>query len=300
MNSKLHRVSKGIRFAKSLAKGLNRGDFFPSDGRKVPSPAPQGTTEEKPTGGLIPRLRGEAGWFMRSHHRIGIPGIQRPIQVLHLTDVHIRTPCEWLDQLCEALADETPDLVAITGDVVTKGWTQESVEQFLSAIPEAPLGRFAVLGNWEHWTGADPETWTRLCSAHGIEVLNNRWVQREDLFIAGTDDWLSGCPDIDSALNGIPPDAPTLVLTHSPGFFPEISTHGIHLALSGHSHGGQVRIPIIGALWVPRGTEDLVAGWYEENGSHLFVSRGIGWSIAPVRLWCPPELASIQLLPTED
>ncbi len=67
--------------------------------------------------------------------------------------------------------------------------------------------------------------------------------------------------------------------------------------LSGHSHGGQFRLPGVGALFVPRATGAYVAGWYEQDGTHLFVNRGIGWSIAPLRLWCPPELAEIQLVP---
>jgi predicted MPP superfamily phosphohydrolase len=211
--------------------------------------------------------------------------------------VHIRKRCEWLDQLCQALENESPDLVAITGDIVTKGWTKEAVLQFLDALPAAPLGRAAVMGNWEHWSGADLETWQGICHSRDVELLNNRWIQRDDLVIAGTDDWLSGSPDLDASLEDAPSDLPVLALTHSPGLFPEISKRRVHLVLSGHSHGGQVRIPFLGALWVPRGTEDLVAGWYQENDAHLFVSRGVGWSIAPIRLWCPPELATIEMVP---
>ena len=71
----------------------------------------------------------------------------------------------------------------------------------------------------------------------------------------------------------------------------------MHLVLAGHSHGGQVRVPGLGALWVPRGTGPYVAGWYEQDGSHLFVSRGAGWSIAPLRWGCPAEIALLELRP---
>jgi predicted MPP superfamily phosphohydrolase len=242
-------------------------------------------------------MRGEVSWFGKSQHQLQVKNLKRRIKILHLTDVHIRSPCEWLDQLCDVLKRESPDLIAITGDVVTKGWTPDAVSQFFQALPECPLGRVAVLGNWEHWSGADPDTWGSLCSAHGVQLLNNHWIQREGLVIAGTDDWLSGDPDIDRALAKVPESMPVLVLTHSPGLFPVLAQREVDLVLSGHSHGGQVRLPILGALWVPKGTDDLVAGWYEDRGSHLFVSRGIGWSIAPLRLWCPPEMALIELIP---
>ena len=291
-------IANGLKFSRSLLRGLGRGDFFPADSRRVPSQAPQGSSEEPSHGGFFKRIREESGWFLRSSHRVSIPNLKTNIRILHLTDVHIREQCDWLDELCQALRNEQPDLIAITGDVVTKGWTEAAVHQFFSALPDAPLGRFAVMGNWEHWAGADVNRWDAISSEHNVELLQNRWVEREGLVIAGTDDWLAGTPDIEASLSGRPTNTPLLLLTHSPGYFDHLPRREIDIVLSGHSHGGQFRLPFLGALWVPKGTGERVAGWYEEDNCHLFVSRGIGWSIAPVRLWCPPEMATIRLIPS--
>ena len=291
------RFSSSMAFARSLSAGLKRGDFFPTGGRVPPQPAPGGSQEPSQRGGLLARIRGEFNWFSRSAHRITLPGLSHSVRVLHLTDIHIRKVSPWLNQLCEEVSKEQPDLVVITGDVVTKGWTEKAVRQFFGALPPARLGCFAVMGNWEHWSGAHLERWRTICADFGIELLQNRWVQRDELFIAGTDDWLSGKPDLNRALKDIPEGSPVLLLTHSPGFFDEISARNVSLTLSGHSHGGQVCIPLLGSLWVPAGTSNHVAGWYHQQESHLFVSRGIGWSIAPLRLWCSPEIPVIDLCP---
>lgn len=243
------------------------------------------------------RVQEECGWFTETVHRLAVPGLSRPVEILHLTDVHLREHTPWVDDLAARLRSLSPDLVAITGDVVTRGWTRDAVDRFLEAVPEAPLGRWAVMGNWEYWAEAPPPLWREVLRDHGVRLLMDEWAEAGPLVVAGTDDQLAGEPDPHGALGGRPAGRPTLVLTHSPAYFPQLVAPDVPLVLAGHSHGGQVRLPLLGAFWVPRGTDAYIAGWYREEQSHLFVSRGIGWSIAPVRLWCPPELARIQLLP---
>lgn len=280
------------RFLYSLSKGIRRGDLFPSAGRAPLGSAPGGS-ESQPT-----PLGNQVAGFVETRHRLPVAGLADPIEVLHLTDLHVRDIGPWLDGLCAALRGvEPPDLLVLTGDVVATGWTPAAIEQLLAALPPARLGRFAVMGNWEHWAGATPERWGPLLASGGVRLLRNERLDLPGLVLVGTDDHLAGVappPDL-AALH--PGDPPLLALTHSPAYAPALAGPGVALILSGHSHGGQVRLPLLGAGWVPMGTGRYVSGWYALGRTHLFVSRGVGWSIAPVRLGCAPELARIHLEP---
>lgn len=278
------------RFLYSLSKGIRRGDLFPSAGRAPLGGAPGGTTPApQPLGNQV-------GAFGESLHRVPVAGLARPVEVLHLTDLHVRDQGPWLDSLCAVLRGvRPPDLLVLTGDVVTTGWTEPAVRQLLAALPTARLGRFAVMGNWEHWAGATPERWGALLATADVQLLVNARRDLGELVLVGTDDHLAGAP---APADLVPAEGPpVLALTHSPANAPALAAPGVALVLSGHSHGGQVRLPLLGAGWVPMGTGPYVAGWYALGGTHLFVSRGLGWSIAPVRVGCPPELARIRLEP---
>ena len=284
-----------LPFLKNMSKAAGKGDFFPSKGPV--QGAPGGTRDDQPRADLITRLQAERGWFEFSHHSIAIAGLTEPLTILHLTDVHLRDVDGDLHALCHRMSQARPDLLVITGDVVTRGWTEEAVHRFLEALPPARLGRFAVMGNWEYWTGADLPTWRPLLAQHGVTLLHETWTDLGPIILAGTDDQLAGTPDPEALLADLPTDRPTVMLTHSPAFFPTLARDPVQLVLSGHSHGGQIRLPVLGALWAPRGTDRYLAGWFEQDGCHLFVSRGLGWSVAPLRLHCPPELAWITLTP---
>ena len=281
-----------LRFAISLSKGLRRGDLFGPAGRAPVAEAPGGSTSGPAPGG------NQVARFTETRHRLAVPGLVSPVEVLHLTDLHVRGPGPWLDQLCAALrAADPPDLIALTGDVVATGWTEGAVKQLLDALPAARLGRFAVMGNWEHWSGAAPDRWALLLEAGGVRLLLNERIDLPGIVLVGTDDHLAGAPTPEGLVPEGPGGPPVLALTHSPAHAPALAGPRVALILAGHSHGGQVRLPMLGAAWVPMGTGHTVAGWYTLGGTHLFVSRGIGWSIAPLRLGCAPELARIQLEP---
>lgn len=289
------RLQDSLRFARGIARAIRRGHPFPPESRRDPAPAPQGTVQDTAVGGAWSRLRTEKDQLLRAEHHLSLPGLLRPVRVLHLTDTHLRRPDPWLDQLCAAVSAERPDLVVLTGDIVTRGWVPEAVDQLLGALPPAPLGRFAVMGNWEYWGGVERPGWESRLAQHGVTLLHNRWVQAGPLVLVGIDDLLSGEPEVDRALEGLPSADPVVVLTHSPALFRVLQRPPVRLVLAGHSHAGQVRIPGLGSPFVPLGTGPYVAGWYQEAGVHLFVSRGLGWSVAPLRWYCPPELAVLEL-----
>ncbi|NOY24907.1 MAG: hypothetical protein GXP62_03455 [Oligoflexia bacterium] len=280
------------RFVHGVSKGLSLGVFFPPASRLPDGLAPGGSDQEWV---FSPRRRQISGGLVRSRHRLAIPHLTEPVRVLQLTDVHLTGPVPWLDPLCAAIAASAADLVLLTGDIVTRGWQPDTVDRFLDALPPAPLGRFAVMGNWEHWSGASPQRWAKLLSRHGITLLTDQVVHAGPIQLGGTDDLLAGSPDLGRLRTCLRQREPTLVMSHSPAAFPALAGPDIHLVLSGHSHGGQVRIPGLGAVWVPRGSGAFVSGWYQQDKTWLFVSRGLGYSIAPVRFACPAELAEITL-----
>ncbi|MEL6349510.1 MAG: metallophosphoesterase, partial [Myxococcota bacterium] len=142
-----------------------------------------------------------------------------------------------------------------------------------------------------------PAPWAEILAPFGVQLLRESWVDLGPIILAGTDDMWAGETDPEALLGTIPPDRAVLMLTHSPNLFPALVDPRVKLVLAGHTHGGQMRLPAIGAFWTPRGTGPYIGGWYQEDHTHLFVSRGLGWSVAPLRLFCSPELALIHLTP---
>lgn len=294
---KLDDLRGALRYVRGVSRGVARGHIFPAEGRLPPGLAPGGTEDPRLRMGLLSRARQEGRTFTVPVHRVPVRGLARPVEILHLTDVHLRGDDDWVRALVDVMAGLRPDLLCITGDVVAREWRPEAVERFLAGLPPAPLGRFAIMGNWEYWAKAHPEPWRARLAAHGVRLLLEEWEDLGPLVLAGTDDALAGSPEPGRVVAQLPADRPTVVLTHSPSLFPQIARPSVALVLAGHSHAGQVRLPALGSLWVPKGTGPYVAGWYEQDQSWLYVGRGVGWSIAPVRMWCPPELARIQLQP---
>jgi predicted MPP superfamily phosphohydrolase len=301
MQDRLQRILRqGVYLVRGTAKAVQVGHLFPENSRREPAPAPGGTSERRLPGERGRGWEGELRHFMHATHRLEVPGLARELRLLHLTDVHVRDADPWLASLTDHLRGFRPDAVLMTGDLVTRHWTEAGARALLDALPPAPLGRFAVMGNWEHWAGADPASWRRLLAEHDVTLLLNEAVDLGPLALAGTDDLLAGEIDIPAALAALPPDKPAIALAHSPDTFPALldaAPPSLRLVLSGHAHGGQVRLPRAGSFFVPRGTGPYVAGWFEERGVHLFVSRGIGWSLAPLRLGCTPEIAELVCSP---
>ncbi|HKQ96336.1 MAG TPA: hypothetical protein VJV75_00530, partial [Candidatus Polarisedimenticolia bacterium] len=137
----------------------------------------------------------------------------------------------------------------------------------------------------------------------GIAVLHNRSVSiapdgASPLALAGIDDRHAGKPDLDAALGGVPPGAPVILLSHNPDVLFDAARHGVALVLSGHTHGGQVRIPGLPVL-VRMSRYRLDEGQYRTGSTVLVVSRGLGVTGLPIRLFCPPEAVLLTLRRTD-
>ncbi len=199
------------------------------------------------------------------------------------------------------VAKARPDLIVVGGDLVSNSQgVNESVHYvgLLSSI--APV--VIVPGNWEYWSGIDVDRYLdTLNSMDNVTVLRNSNVVvngRCKLVVIGVDDPYTGRDNLSKAMLGAPTDMFKLLVAHSPQVIGEAKGK-VDLILAGHTHGGQVVIPFIGPLMVPLPGEyrRYVAGLYNVNSTLMYVSRGIGTSIYPVRFMCSPEIVVVELEP---
>jgi hypothetical protein len=236
----------------------------------------------------------EPQWIEVTRHRVGTSALSRPITIAHLSDVHTRGLGRRERRTLASLERERPDAVVISGDTISQWGDRAMTRAFLSRL-RAPLGVWAVRGNWENW---HPEPGERaFYESAGVRLLVNEVKRVSDrLWLAGLDDPWSGRADLEAALTGIEPGAEVILLFHSPFYFDRVAGR-VPLALSGHTHGGQVRLPLWGPLWLPRGCGRFLEGWYDADGSRMYVSRGIGTSVLDLRFLARPEIALITLEP---
>jgi len=221
-------------------------------------------------------------------------------KVVQLSDFHLYPYTEIeLVQSAVAIANELkPDLVVLTGDYVLD--LAEAIFDLAPVLSQLNPARgvFAILGNHDYWTNA--EIIKQGLKEQGIPVLINEGVQisvgRDNLYLAGMDDGWDGQPDLESALSNWSEGIPTIMLLHEPDFWEFYrSDPRIDLQLSGHSHGGQVRLPGYGAPILPEYGRKFDQGLYTFNERYLYVNRGIGVVPPPVRLNCRPEVTEITL-----
>jgi len=225
--------------------------------------------------------------------------VATPLKIAHLSDIHAYGFGRRERRMLKTLADEKPDIILVTGD--SPGvWLGRPNGDYTGAKQvyeqlHAPLGVWFVRGNWEN---AQPVRNERVFyQSAGVRLLvNSNGEARPDVWIAGLDDPYTGAAKPDAALAGIPSGAYTILLFHSPGYFSHVAGR-INLCLAGHTHGGQVRFPFTKPLWLPRGSGHFLEGWYEDRGTKMYVSRGIGTSILPIRFFCRPEIDFITVEP---
>ncbi len=198
-----------------------------------------------------------------------------------------------------------PDLVVLTGDFVSVPLVGDDAKGALAAEPcarllcqmTAPHGLWAVLGN--HDANSDPEHVTRALQAEGIQVLANQSVAMERdgarFWLAGVNDVLSNTADLTEALRSVAHNEAVVLLAHEPDFADEVSRFPVDLQLSGHSHGGQVRIPFLPPLYLPDMARKYVMGSFHVGSLALYTTAGLGTVGAPVRLNCPPEITLLTL-----
>lgn len=251
----------------------------------------------------------EPGRLVVRHAELDLPHWPRALsglRVAFLSDLHVGAPfwgVEQLSTLVERTNAEQPDLILLGGDYLVgsePGATPvppEAIAEKLSVL-HAPLGVLAVLGNHD-W---DDGQLRRAFEQRGIRVLEDERVRlergRQEFWVVGLADQITRRSEPRKAVSGVPANAPFLLLVHEPDVFESFGRLRIRpsLTLAGHTHGGQVMLPLVGRPVVPSEFGRRYAyGHVVEEGRHLFVTSGVGTSILPVRFLVPPEIVVLTL-----
>ncbi|MFQ5722919.1 MAG: metallophosphoesterase [Terriglobia bacterium] len=224
------------------------------------------------------------------------------LRVVQLSDIHhgLYTRLEEVEKAVALANRLEPDLVALTGDFVSNSRHYIApVARALGAL-RSPLGAFAVLGNHDYRVGAD-----RVASAlecQGIRVLRNEHVRvcrnGSGLVLAGVDDFSYGEDNLRLALHAAAPDSPWVLLSHNPAILPQAAACGVDLVLAGHTHGGQVALPRLRSFRPRRGLRRPLRfrnGWEQVGSTQIYISRGIGTVLLPLRVRCPAEIPLLRL-----
>ena len=221
------------------------------------------------------------------------------LRIAFLSDVH--AGCFMgeteLHRIFARIAELEPDLVCLGGDLVDT----RPEEMLLYRRPltrlAAPLGVFAVPGNHEYDAESDLKLFHDVLSEAGVRVLVNEGQRLErrghTLWLAGVDDHSLGRPDIGAALEGAREDEPVILLAHQPDFFHESASVGVDLTLSGHTHGGQILLFGRTPCW--HSVLGYGSGHFYDEGAQLYVGRGAGVTLLPLRFGAPAELPLLEI-----
>ena len=202
-----------------------------------------------------------------------------------------------MTRVVEAVNAARPDLVVLLGDFVARQPSEFELVAASASQLRAPLGLYAVLGNHDYWR--DPQRIVEPLERAGIQLLRNRGTPIERngarLWLAGLEDLRQGRPNLNAALTDARPDDFTIVLAHNPMLIRQVEQRGLPLLLAGHTHGGQVQLPLIGPLILPIPDRTLSEGLLNRGRTQLYVTRGVGVGTPPVRLGARPEVPLLVL-----
>ncbi len=250
-------------------------------------------------GGLVYARLVEPEWIEVTRLRLRLPRLApafRGYRLVQISDIHMD---RWMtrDRLAGVVRlanEQEADLVALTGDYVTHGYRRRHADLVsgLGAL-RGRDGVVGVLGNHDHWSGAGPAR--QALREAGVVELSNRAhrIRREDaiLHVAGVDDYWAGHARLEAVLGQLPAEGAAILLAHEPDFA-DISAPSARfdLQISGHSHGGQVRLPLLGAPVLPPYGQKYPMGLYHVGSMLQYTNRGVGMLSPRVRLNCRPEI----------
>ena len=229
--------------------------------------------------------------------QVGLKGAT--FKIAQLSDLHLSDMGATEEVTLKHLKALQPDLILLTGDAIGDRHALPELDDFLKRLPDAI--KVAILGNWEHWSGTDLQQLSALYKRHQVRLLINECmplvVKGVHLSLAGLDDYTAGQSDLVQTLQQCKKGTPIIMAQHSPGMFDEAPSPElgqIAFSLAGHTHGGQVAVGKH-ALFTPRGSGRYVAGSYQTAWGDLYVSRGIGTSVIPLRIGARPEVVVLEL-----
>lgn len=246
----------------------------------------------------------EPNWFSVETIRLELPRLSprfSGLRLAQISDIHMGG---WMNaqrfrRVADLVMAEQPDVLVITGDFLIGHSSAAISDQIVSDLTEglsrlaATVPTFAVLGNHDYWT--DAETVRRILSASGIHDLTNCVfsLQRENeqLHLCGVDDIWEGDVRLDKVLAQLDHNSAAILLAHEPDFADtSAATRRFDLQLSGHTHGGQVILPLLGPPILPYLGRKYPVGLYRIGQMFQYTNRGVGMARLPVRINCPPEI----------
>ncbi|MBS4189031.1 metallophosphoesterase [Bacillus sp. FJAT-49705] len=243
-----------------------------------------------------------------NHHTIDkktIPKSFNDFKIVQFSDTHLGFQYDkhQLIELIEKINKLKPDIIFFTGDLMDAPNKYPEGNQLIPLLKKlhAPFGKFAIYGNHDHG-GYGSDIYKSIMEQAEFKLLQNSNQQislldGSAIYIIGIDDAMLGRPDLEAALNGVPEDSFKILLSHAPDLADAASAFNIQFQLSGHSHGGQIKMPFIGALVKPPFAEIYHEGFYEigDTPLTLYVNRGIGTTRLPFRFLSKPELTVFTL-----
>ncbi len=242
-------------------------------------------------------------------YRIPVPNLPeafKGFQIAHLTDLHygFLVPLEIFKTVIKRTNNLHSDLIVCTGDYVHERNNINQIDKIWPILSKLKAGNgvFSVLGNHDHWADTERSLYWAERAGQNIRgkvtfIENNG----KRLWFAGGGDLLEDHFSLDKLLKNIPDDDCRIVLAHNPDSADTSYSSRVDLIISGHTHGGQVNIPFIGPPVLPVRNKNYSSGIKRsERNTLVFISKGIGWTILPVRFNCFPEIAVLELVPEKE
>jgi predicted MPP superfamily phosphohydrolase len=247
----------------------------------------------------------EAARVLVSRHDVPVPGLPSALhglRIAQVADVHLPGNQLAARAALAHLQRERPQVVILNGDMTESAKALDQVRDF-AANARGSLGTVAVLGNWEYRAGAVGDVGRAAYRGAGVDLLVNQSKVMDLggalLAIVGLDDTLMGKPDLAEARKNLVPGCTEIWVMHEPALADSLPATGYPrplMLLAGHTHGGQIRIPLVPPV-KPLGAGRFLEGWYRDTPAPLYVSRGIGTTGIPARFLCPAELPIFTLIP---
>jgi len=239
-------------------------------------------------------------------YRIPVPNLPKAFtgfRIVQLSDLHLGflVPPELIHHVVERTNALKPDLIVCTGDYVHERNSTKQIDKVwpILSMLTAPAGVYSVLGNHDHWAdSARSDYWLERTGQDLRHKAVSIERERQKLWLAGAGDLYEDHVDLDGLLNKIPNDECRIVLAHNPDSADSTFSRRIDLMISGHTHGGQVNIPFIGTPILPVNNKNYSSGLKSSlRGGKVFISKGIGWTLLPIRFNCYPEIVVLELMP---
>lgn len=233
-----------------------------------------------------------------------IPSSFNGFKIVQFSDTHLgfQYDLKQFKKMLNVITNLQPDIIFFTGDLMDAPNQYPNPEEIVPLLSNlhAPFGKYAIYGNHDHG-GYGSDIYRNIMESANFKLLLNQsdvieMIDHSKIYVIGVDDAMLGRPDFQTAFLNIPDNNVfKLLLCHAPDLADQAVQYGVQLQLSGHSHGGQIKVPFIGALITPPFAKKYIEGFYDIETLKLYVNRGIGTTRMPFRFLSTPELTVFTL-----